>query len=30
MKIKKSTIFIPKNIGIGPKVAIEVPNKIKS
>jgi hypothetical protein len=30
MKNKKSTIFIPKNIGTGPKVAIDAPKTIKS
>ena len=30
MKIMKSVMFIPKNIGTGPNVAIMHPNTIKS
>jgi hypothetical protein len=30
MKNKKSTMFIPKNIGTGPNVAIDAPNTIRS
>ena len=30
MKITKSTMFIPKNMGIGPTVSIVVPNNIRS
>lgn len=30
MNMTKSTMFMPKNIGIGPVVSIDVPSNIKS
>jgi len=30
MKIRKSQMFIPKNIGVGPRVARAAPSRIRS